>query len=451
MNVDKLHPSLAAVLAAKTSEASTIPVIVRQRPGLVGHGELGALAEARIDRELRLLNAKALRATAEQIAAMTQDPSVDTIFPDLPVHTWLDEAAALVRAPRVWSTGFTGRGVRVAILDTGVDPDHPDFAGRIVAYEDFLSQSTSGAGPVDPNGHGTHVAGIAVGSGAASGGRYRGIAPEADLIVGRVLDEAGNGRTSTVMAGIEWALDTGAQVINISLGGPPYPSDGTDALSLTCDAAVAAGAVVCIAAGNLGPNGHTIGSPSAAQSAVTVGAAVADVHVRSDSVASFSSRGPTADGRVKPDLLFPGVSIVAPRSAGTSLGTPIDEMYTSLNGTSQATPMASGTAALLLQANPNLGPEEIKSRLRRGAHLLPDTPEVNQGAGRGDVYNTFVAAEGTPLPEAGQAGEQPSLPNPVGPGDPTIEEPSEARRGCLPSFLQRFTAGPNTSRTDAPP
>jgi serine protease AprX len=186
-------------------------------------------------------------------------------------------------------------------------------------------------------------------------------------------------------------------VVNVSLGGPPYPGDGTDAFSLLVNAAVDAGAVVCVAAGNLGPAAGTIGSPAAASAAITVGASVSDPGTAGDEVAQFSSRGPTGDGRQKPDLLFPGVSIAAPRSAGTALGRPVDSLYTALDGTSQATPMASGSAALLLQANPRLSPDEIKSRMRRGARLLPGVPDTAQGAGRGDAYNTFVAAEGSPL------------------------------------------------------
>jgi serine protease AprX len=241
------------------------------------------------------------------------------------------------------------------------------------------------------------------------------VAPDAELIVARVLDGDGGGRTSHVMAGIEWAVEQGARVINVSLGGPPYPSDGTDAFSALCNAAVNAGAVVCVAAGNLGPTAHTVGSPAASEQVITVGATVADVRAPSDRVAPFSSRGPTADGRLKPDVVFPGTDVTAARAAGTSLGTIRSAHYTSLSGTSQATPMAAGTVALLLQANPRLQPEDIKTRLRRGARRLADADPAAQGSGRGDAYNTFVAAEGTPV------GTEPVM----------VETPPQ-RRGCMP-------------------
>jgi serine protease AprX len=418
MNPAKLHASLAAALGAKSYQTAELPIIVKVRPGPVARGEARALATVVGGYEFRMLGARAALATPAQIAALSDDPAVEMIWPDLPVHAWLDEAVPLLRAPRVWESGFTGRGVKVAIVDTGLDAGHPDFDGRLLAWQDFVEAGNGN--PKDPNGHGTHVSGIAAGSGQASDGRYRGVAPDAALLSARVLDAEGNGRTSQVMAGIEWAVDQGAQVISISLGGPPFPADGTDALSSMCNAAVNQGVVVCVAAGNMGPAGHTVGAPGAAEKVITVGAAVADPAVALDHVADFSSRGPTADGRVKPDVLFPGVAIVAPRATGTSLGTVVSEHYVSLSGTSQATPFASGTAALLLQANPRLTPDEIKTRMTRGARQLPDVSVNAQGHGRGDTYNTFVSAEGIPL---GQAGGTPPAPPPgTGPGRPA---------GCL--------------------
>jgi serine protease AprX len=298
-----------------------------------------------------------------------------------------------------------------------LDATHPDFGERMIAFKDFVE--TDNNEPKDPNGHGTHVAGIAVGDGSGSSGRYRGVAPESSLLVGRVLDAAGGGRTSDVMAGIEWAITQGAQVINISLGGPPFPGDGTDALSQLCDAAVESGAVICVAAGNLGPGSQTVGSPSAARSVITIGASQESPDSGPERVAMFSSRGPTGDGRTKPDLLFPGVGVISARSAGTTLGDPVNELYISLQGTSQATPMATGTAALLLQANPRYLPEDVKARMIRGARALPGYPENAQGQGRGDAYNTFLSAQGDPI-GPGQVAEP-----------PPVTEP-DAPAGCLP-------------------
>lgn len=428
MNAAKLHGALAATVTAKSmGVAGVLPVIVKTRPGPVARGEMAILATVDARQEYGLLNARAVSATPEVIAQLTQDPTVDLIWPDLPVHAWLDDAVPLVHVPRVWESGFTGRGVRVAVLDTGIDPGHPDFAGRISVYRDFVDPAASGPAR-DPNGHGTHVAGIIAGSGDASDGRWRGVAPDADLIIARVLDAAGNGQTSIVMAGLEWAVQQGAQIINISLGGPPFPSDGTDALSTLCNAAVDHGVVVCVAAGNTGPNGHTIGAPSAAEKVITVGATDGDPAARTDRVAFFSSRGPTADGRAKPDLCFPGSGIVAPRAAGTDLGEAVNARYASLSGTSQATPMAAGTAALLLQSNPRLAPADIKLRLTRGAHALPGFDDLAQGAGRGDAYTAFTGSHGAPLAET---------PAPIGEPTPSpLPVPQPA--GCLAALVTAF-------------
>lgn len=419
MNPAKLHSSLAASIHSPLMGDQLVPIIIRIRPGPLARGEARALGLIQSKSEFRLLDARAAEATPAMIAQLTDDPAVDLIWPDLPVHTWLDDAVPRIRGTRVWDSGFAGRGVRLAVLDTGLDGTHPDFQDRIGALKDFIDPERTEA--IDPNGHGTHVTGIAAGDGRASQGRYRGVAPEAELYIGRVLDANGGGRTSDVMAGIEWAVTQGAQVISISLGGPPYPSDGTDALSQLCDAAVDAGVVVCVASGNLGPGSQTVGAPAAARKVVTVGASEVVADGGAERVAMFSSRGPSGDGRVKPDVVFPGVGIIAPRATGTRLGDPVNDLYISLQGTSQATPMASGTAALLLQANPRYLPEEIKARLMRGARELPGYDHTAQGAGRGDAYNTFLSAQGAPL------GEEPSpTPDPAE-GTPGTTEP----RGCL--------------------
>jgi serine protease AprX len=332
-----------------------------------------------IFRHFRLIPATALRVKAGELKALEEDPRVEAIWPDKPVYALLDVSVPLIRAPQVWEKGFTGRGIKVAVVDTGIDYEHPDFSGRILAYTSFV-----GGDGKDDHGHGTHVAGIIAGSGEASGGKYRGVAPEALLLSAKVLRADGSGMMSDVMAGIEWAVEQGAKVINLSLGSPG-PCDGTDALSAMCDAAVKAGVVVCAAAGNDGPSPGTVGSPGCAREVITVGASD-----DSDQVAPFSSRGPTADGRVKPDILFPGVGIVSCRAGGTSMGTPVDDFYTSASGTSMATPHASGVAALLLQAYPDLSPAQVKARMMDSALNLNLDPNT-QGAGRGDALAALEA------------------------------------------------------------
>ncbi|MBC7261457.1 MAG: S8 family serine peptidase, partial [Chloroflexi bacterium] len=157
MSEDKITPALAEVLAAPGAPQEH-RIIVKYRE----HIALSARPLMGISRvqHFFLIPATAMRATAEQIQALAADPAVEQIWPDLPVHTCLDASASQIRAPQVWSAGFTGRDVPIAIVDTGIDPGHPDFAGRIVAMEDF-----TGEGPQDNHGHGTHVAGIAAGAG----------------------------------------------------------------------------------------------------------------------------------------------------------------------------------------------------------------------------------------------------------------------------------------------
>lgn len=412
MDPRKLHGTLAMDLEGAPKD-ETIPVIIHLRPTLradSGEAELLVqMAAGPVAYRYRLLPAIAMRATRAQVEQMTDDPAVDTIWPDLPVHTMLDDSVPLIRAPRVWDAGFTGQGVTIAIVDTGIDIQHPDFKDRIANTADY-----TGEGADDNNGHGTHVTSIAAGSGAASHGKYRGVAPEATIIAAKALKEDGTGRQSDVMAGIEWAVQQGAQVINLSLGGPPTPCDGTDALSELVDAAAEAGAVICVAAGNAGPGRLTIGSPSCAHRAITIGATVSDPTTEYDQVARFSSRGPTADGRRKPDLALPGVGIIAARAGGISAGDIINGRYTSLQGTSMAAPHAAGIAALLLAANPGLNPEQIKRRMIAGARTMRLEGNV-QGAGRGDVYNAFLNQAGHPLP-----------------APPPMEEPSGCLAGVMP-------------------
>lgn len=410
MDPRKLHGTLAMDVEGAPAD-EVVPVIVGLRPTLRAVSpEADALMEiaaASAEYRYNLVPALAVKASRRQIEQMTDDPAVDTIWPDLPVHTMLDVSAPTIRTPMVWDAGFTGRDVTIAVVDTGIDVDHPDFADRIADTADYTDE-----GADDNNGHGTHVASIAAGSGVASDGKYRGVAPDAMIMAAKVLRGDGTGRQSDVMAGIEWAVQNGAQVINLSLGGPPTPCDGTDALSELVDAAVDAGVVMCIAAGNSGPGRLTIGSPGCARKPITIGATVSDPTTEHDEVASFSSRGPTADGRRKPDLVLPGVGIVAARADGTSLGDIINDRYTSLQGTSMATPHAAGIAALLLSANPDLSPEQVKQRMIVGArtmHLDGNT----QGSGRGDAYNAFLDQAGQPLPA------------------PTDEEPS----GCLAGVM----------------
>ncbi len=361
-------------------------------------------------------------ATLDAITALEQDDEVVRIFQDSPVHALLDQAPTHIGVPHIWATGYSGAGVSIAIVDTGVDAQHPDLEGRIVDLLDV-----TGEGEVDNNGHGTHCASIAVGTGKASNGRYRGVAPGATVISARVLDAYGNGMMSDVMAGIDWAVSAGVQIISLSLGGAG-PLAGEDPLVELCHAAVDAGVMVCVAAGNTGPGRMTIGSPGSAERVLTVGAVD-----RADAIASFSSRGPTVDGRVKPDIVLPGSDIVAARATGTSLGTPQGQWYTAISGTSMACPMAAGLCALTLQARPSLRPAELKEAVTQSAIDLGADANA-QGKGLADGRRLF-AALGIEL--ATEPATPPATPAPS--PDTQPEPPGAAlpggRPGCLVGWL----------------
>jgi len=391
----KILPAVREQLARKAA-GEAVPVIVKY--STVQVPERRVRVAGLVDRYIyRRVPAVAMQVTAEGLSRLEEDPDVIAVWPDLPVHTMLNVTVPLIRVPEVWAESGKGAGVRVAVVDTGIDAEHPDLAGRVAATVSFVGGSAA-----DGHGHGTHVAGIIAGNGTASEGRYVGIAPEALIYAAKVLGDDGSGLMSDVMAGVEWAADQGVQVINLSLGSDE-PSDGTDPLSELCDAAVAEGIVVCVAAGNAGPAPGSVGSPASAREVITIGASTDD-----DRIASFSSRGPTKDGRTKPDVVFPGVGIVACRAAGTYMGTPAGERYTEASGTSMATPHAAGVAALLLEAQPSLTPAEIKARFQRAAVDLGLDANA-QGAGRVDAYAALKSEEPPP-------GPPPPPPPPTPPG-----------------------------------
>jgi serine protease AprX len=310
------------------------------------------------------------------------------------------------RADRVWGQA-QGAGVTVAILDSGVAAD-PDLGARVVAAVSFAG----GRNPnlPDPGGHGTHVAGIVAGSGTRSQGQFIGMAPGANIVDVQVLDANGNGRLSSVVAGIGWVVAHRTQynirVINLSFGAPPPPSYHLDPLSAAVEIAWQRGLVVVAATGNTGPGGNSVASPGIDPFAVTVGATddQGTLTLTDDTLAWFSSWGTPTDGRPKPDLVAPGRRLVSIRVPGSTLdglfpdhvvGASNGSSYFRLTGTSQATPVVSGAAALVLARQPNLTPDQVKAILTgttqrygpNGSPLLPD-PSAD-GAGMLDASAAF--------------------------------------------------------------
>ncbi|MEU4480475.1 S8 family serine peptidase [Micromonospora sp. NPDC023966] len=369
---------------------SALPLIVRyQEPA---SGRVRPLAGATAARPLESINGAALRvgkadlgglwttlrgAPAARTAGATPrlGAGIARVWLDGRVHPALEHSVPQIGAPAAWAAGRDGTGVRVAVLDTGVDATHPDLAGRIAEAQDF----TGGGSTRDGHGHGTHVAATIAGSGAASDGLRKGVAPGARLLIGKVLDDGGSGYDSGIIAGMEWAAHSGAKVVSMSLGGPA--TDGTDPMSQSVnDLTAETGTLFVIAAGNEGAAG-TVGTPGAASGALTVGAVDRD-----DNLADFSSRGPrVGDNGLKPEITAPGVGIVAARASGTSMGTPMDDAYTAASGTSMATPHVAGAAAIIAQEHPDWTAGQLKDALVSTTRANPTLTVFEQGGGRVDV------------------------------------------------------------------
>ncbi|WP_423462349.1 S8 family peptidase [Promicromonospora sp. MS192] len=303
---------------------------------------------------------------------------IEKIWLDGPVTADLAESTAQIGAPELWAAGNTGAGVDVAVLDTGIDPTHPDLADQVAASANFV---TSEDYVEDYQGHGTHVASTIAGTGAASDGLERGVAPGARLHVGRVLDSNGRGLESWIIAGMEWAArDQDARIVSMSLGGAPAGADDPMATALN-ELTAETGALFVTAAGNDGP--RSISTPALADSALAVGAVDA-----TDTLADFSSTGPALDGGIKPEVTAPGVDVLAARSQlvrGSG-------MYTTMSGTSMATPHVAGTAALVAAAHPDWTAEQIKEAIVSTAVPTPAYTAYEAGSGRIDAP-AAVAAE----------------------------------------------------------
>ncbi|SES95609.1 S8 family serine peptidase [Nonomuraea wenchangensis] len=312
-------------------------------------------------------------------AAGTLGAGLAKVWLDRKVAARLDRSVPLIGAPQAWAAGLDGAGVKVAVLDSGIDDTHPDLAGRIADSRSFVDGAETAK---DGHGHGTHVASIITGSGAASGGTYKGVAPGVKLVVGKVLDDSGSGSWSDVVEGMQWAAGSGARIVSMSLGGEA--TDGTDPVSQALDSLTAeTGALFVVAAGNVGAP-ESVGTPGAALSALTVAATDLD-----DKLAPFSSRGPRIDGALKPDIAAPGVNIVAARAAGTSMGDPAGDSYTAASGTSMAAPHVSGAAAILAQRHPDWRAAELKAALMSTVKEVGGTV-YERGAGRLDLANALT-------------------------------------------------------------
>jgi serine protease AprX len=364
-----------------------VPVIIRFKREAEEEKRKDVLRRCRkrscdsIGGEIRLLNGCYGRLHPDTIRDLTDHEGVFRIYYDREVHAFLDVASKTTRSFEVHDRlGFTGKGVTIAVIDTGIHP-HGDLTkpdNRIIAFADLVGNREEA---YDDHGHGTHCAGDAAGGGYHSEGLYVGPAPEANLVGVKVLDAEGGGRLSTVIRGVEWCVEhkeeLGIRILSLSLGAPAYESYRDDPLCQAVERAWHSGLVVCAAAGNEGPEPLTISTPGIDPVILTVGAADdRNTPDRSDDEkAPFSSRGPTIDQLVKPDVYAPGADIVSLSAPGSTLEellpeNRVGEHYIHLSGTSMATPICAGVVALMLEANPYLSPNDVKSILMSTAQPM---------------------------------------------------------------------------------
>lgn len=427
----KIEPSLAERMNKGLNEK--IPIIA-----LLNGSIMPDLKDIDVRYRYLLINGIAGKAMPSTIKSLSESDSVEKIYLDDSARIsapagditsgQLISAAKYVNADKLWAMGIDGKNITIAVIDSGMDKNHPDLEEKVVGEKNFVDDEISAD---DLLGHGTMVAGIIAGTGAASGGKYKGIAPGANLLNVKVIDSSGNGKVSDIIAGIEWAIYNGADVLSLSLGGLNL-GETNPPITMAADNAMEKGVVVCVAAGNrnstnaqsmteksagavsatqidlsqIGRNTNKnvllllvpivlalppglIDSPGDGIRVITVGASDYLGHI-----ANFSGSGPTRDGRTKPDVVGPGVDIVSAVPPGLERPEYVNIYYARESGTSLSTPVAAGVAAMLLQAEKNLTPAGVKAALINGARSLNNTHDEKyedyyQGSGLVDALASY--------------------------------------------------------------
>src|SRR5271165_6570351 len=404
--VGKFAPDLAPQVERAhqgTAGNETVQVIVQyeQVPQSAQEGRVQHLG-ARLNHRLGMVKGIALTIPVSALPALEADPEVLSVSVDHPMKGLDDTTDVVTGAPSAWTAGLNGSGITVAVIDSGINDTHPDLFrsteshSRVLYHQDFTgtANTNSSGGKYDLYGHGTHVAGIIGGNGYLSGGNYTGTAPGVNFVDLRALDLYGAGTDSTVIAAIQEAITLKStyniRVINLSLGRGIPESYTQDPLCQAVESAWKSGIVVVVAAGNYGRlsvNGSdgfgTITAPGNDPYVLTVGETKSNgsASTSAETLASYSSKGPTTyDHVVKPDLVAPGNDIVSLSAPGTTLeaaypaelvaGTDGNNDYFTLSGTSMATPAVAGAAALLLQEQNTLTPDQVKARLMRNSYKM---------------------------------------------------------------------------------
>lgn len=334
--------------------------------------ELGKIKYA-----LPMINSYVIEINKEDLFKLNGIKGIKAVHQNAHITAQMNIARKIVKAEKAQSMGLTGKNIGVAVLDTGIAPvdDLTKPKNRIVAFKNFTGKTQE---PYDDNGHGTHVCGIICGNGYNCGGKYMGIAPNANLVGAKILDASGKGGSAEVLAGLQWIMDNrkkyNIRICNLSIG--TADAGQTDPLVKAVNAAWDAGIVIVIAAGNNGPSVGSVTSPGISRKVITVGASDdhMSVQIWGDTLVNFSGRGPTLECIVKPDVIAPGSDITsclspqADKEVRENSETDIvSQNYIKMSGTSMSTPIVTGGIALLLERYPSLTPDDVKYMIKQSS------------------------------------------------------------------------------------
>ena len=402
-------PGSIRVIVQKRAAADTAPELAVRRLG------------GQVTRALPIVAGFAATVPATVVGELARLPGVRAVTPDSRVRVQGSASTSTIRsvypkairADAAWKRGITGRGVTVAVLDTGIAPNLPDLSGRLVPVRDDLTGQTTPcknlSGELDCNdryGHGTFIAGLVAGNGTSSGGTWKGVAPEARILSVKAAGADGSADVSNILAAIQWVVSFkeryNIRVLNLSLGTDSTQDWRVDPFNYAVERAWAAGMTVVVAASNNGPAPKTITKPADDPWVITVGATDdrGTAGIDDDQLPDFSGRGPTAHGVAKPDVVAPGAHVISLRAPGSTIDTQfpwyVDGSYRRGSGTSMATGVVSGAVALMLQANPDYTPDRVKHALIATARDAASTDPMAVGSGVVDVNAAaFSAPAGT--------------------------------------------------------